>query len=67
MGSQDVPWKYNFESDNWTMLMGPKMGKVFKIGNQPIKMFGAVYYDPYDDGANPEWTAKLNFTILFPE
>jgi hypothetical protein len=67
VASQDVPWKYNFKSDNWTMPMGPQVGKVFKIGNQPIKMFGAVYYDPYDDGANAEWTAKLNLTFLFPE
>ena len=47
--------------------MGPKLGKVTKIGKQPINWFGAVYYDPNSVGANAKWTAKVNFTLLFPE
>jgi hypothetical protein len=38
-----------------------------KIGKKPVNLFGAVYYDPNSAGANAEWTAKLNFTLLYPK
>lgn len=66
-GSQDVPWTYNFETGNWTMPLGPKVGRVFNIGKQPVNAFGAVYYSPLNDGASPEWTARVGLTLLFPE
>jgi hypothetical protein len=44
------------------------VGRVFKISKAPVKMFGAVYYNPEDDnGATAEWTAKVGLTFLFPE
>jgi hypothetical protein len=66
-GSQDVPWTYNFKTDKWTMSMGPKVGRVFHIGKQPVNAFGAVYYSPLDDGASQKWTARVGLTLLFPE
>jgi hypothetical protein len=66
-GSQDVPWTYNFKTDNWTMPMGPKVGRVFHIGKQPVNAFGAVYYSPLDDGPSEKWTARVGLTLLFPE
>ena len=69
VGLQDIPWKYNFKSDQWTMPTGPQVGKVMKLGKLPVKLFGAVYYDPYQDEDSPsaEWTFKLNVTLLFPK
>jgi len=67
LGSQDVPWTYNFKTNNWTMPLGPKLGRVFHIGKQPVNAFGAVYYSPLNDGASPEWTARVGLTLLFPE
>jgi len=66
-GSQDVPWTYNFKSDKWTMPMGPKVGRITKIGKQPVNIFGAVYYSPFDDGPSEQWTARVGLTLLFPE
>jgi hypothetical protein len=66
-GSQDIPWTYNFETDNWTMPLGPKVGRVFHIGKQPVNAFGAAYYSPLNDGASPKWTARVGLTFLFPE
>jgi hypothetical protein len=66
-GSQDVPWTYNFETDKWTMPFGPKVGRVFHIGKQPVNMFGAVYYSPLHDGPSEKWTARVGLTLLFPE
>ena len=67
LGSQDVPWTYNFKSDKWTMPMGPKVGRITKIGKQPVNIFGAVYYSPFDDGPSEQWTARVGLTLLFPE
>jgi hypothetical protein len=67
VGSQDVPWNYNWRSKRLTMPMGPKVGRVFAMGKQKVNLFGAVYYNPNDDGPNAKWTAKINFTLLFPK
>ena len=47
--------------------MGPKLGRVFKIGMQPVNMFGAIYYSPLHDGPSEKWTARVGLTLLFPE
>jgi hypothetical protein len=51
------------------MQTGPRVGKVLKLGKMPINIFGAVYYDPYqeDDSPSAKWTAKFNITFLFPK
>jgi hypothetical protein len=68
VGSPEIPQTYNFENSKWTWAIGPQLGRVFKIGKRPVKMFGAVYYNPEDDaGPTPEWTAKIGLTLLFPE
>ena len=67
VGSQDDPWNYNWNTKRLTMPIGPKVGRVFAMGKQKVNLFGAVYYNPNDDGPNAKWTAKLNFTLLFPE
>jgi hypothetical protein len=69
VGSQDNPWKYDFRTDDWSMPMGPRVGKVFKLGKLPLNLFGAVYYDPFtwDDASTNVWSWKLNLTVLFPK
>lgn len=66
-GLQDVPWTYDHKEGEWSLPTGPRLGRVMKIGKQPVNLFGAVYYDPNSAGANAEWTAKINFTLIFPE
>jgi hypothetical protein len=67
LGSQDVAWTYNFKTDKWTMPLGPKLGRVFHIGKQPVNAFGAVYYSPLHDGGSAKWTFRVGLTLLFPE
>ena len=68
-GTQDIPWVYDFRLNNWSMPMGPRVGKVMKFGKQPVNIFGAVYYDPmtHNDASSNTWSFKLNMTFLFPE
>jgi hypothetical protein len=48
--------------------LGAQVGRVQKIGKQPVKWFGELLYNPVDDnGPTAEWTAKFNLTFLFPE
>lgn len=69
LGVQDVTWDYNHKSEEWTLPMGPRLGRVFKPfgGKQAVNLFGAVYYNPNDDGPTSTWTAKVNLTLLFPK
>jgi hypothetical protein len=69
VGSPDVPQSYNFMTDNWTLAIGPRVGKVTKFGEQPVNLFGQVTWNPLDndDQVSSEWTFKINVTFLFPK
>ena len=63
----DVPQTYDFNTSEWTFNLGGRLGKVMKFGKQPVTMFGQATYNPNDDIVAPEWTLKLNLTLLFPK
>jgi hypothetical protein len=68
VGSPDVPQTYDFNTDKWTWALGPQVGKVTKLGKMPVKIFGALYFNPEDEaGPTAEWTAKVGITFLFPK
>ncbi len=60
----------NWEADDnnrWTVPIGGGIGRIFKIGNQPINANIAAYYNvltPDDVGAN--WQLRAQWTFLFP-
>ncbi len=66
-GTIDVPWTYNWETSDWVLPLGLKVGKVTKIGKQPMNIFAEVFGSPLNDGASPRWSFKISFTLLFPE
>lgn len=56
-------------SDNkrWTLPIGGGIGRIFKIGRQPINANLTAYYNvvtPHDTGAN--WQLRAQWTFLFP-
>ena len=55
-------------SDNrWTVPIGGGLGRIFKIGDQPINAQLTAYYNvvtPDDTGAN--WQLRAQWTFLFP-
>ena len=68
VGMPDNPQVYDFRSDKWTLALGPRAGRVFKLGTQPVNLSGAVYHNPIDDnGPTAEWSAKVSLTFLFPK
>jgi hypothetical protein len=34
----DVPQTYDFRTNNWTLQLGPRVGKVTKFGKQPVNL-----------------------------
>jgi hypothetical protein len=60
----------DWEADNdnrWTVPIGGGIGRIFKIGHQPINANIAAYYNvitPDDTGAN--WQLRAQWTFLFP-
>jgi hypothetical protein len=68
IGSPDTPQTYDFKSNKWTWALGGQVGRVMKIGHQPVKLFGEILYNPSkNNGPTAKWTAKANLTFLFPE
>ena len=59
-------WKAD-SGDRWTVPIGGGVGKILKIGKQPVNMSVAAYYNVEhpDDGA--EWQVQLQFQLLFPK
>ena len=60
----------NWEARNdnrWTVPVGGGIGRIFKIGDQPINANLTAYYNvvtPDDIGAN--WQLRAQWTFLFP-
>jgi hypothetical protein len=69
VGLPDDPQTYDFMTDNWTLALGPRVGKVTKFGKQPVNVFIQPLWNPLDndDQVSAEWTFKINVTFLFPQ
>jgi hypothetical protein len=55
------------DDDRWTLPIGGGIGRIFKIGRQPINANLTAYYNvltPNDVGAN--WQLRAEWTFLFP-
>ena len=56
------------DNDRWTVPVGGGIGRIFKIGHQPINASIEAYYNvvtPDDTGAN--WQLRTTWVFLFPE
>ena len=63
----DTPQSYDWEEKNWTLNLGAVLGRVTKVGSQPMQFSGGVYYNPENNGVPAaEWTAKFQVGWLFP-
>jgi hypothetical protein len=55
------------DDNRWTIPIGGGIGRIFKIGHQPINANLTAYYNvltPDDTGAN--WQLRAQWTFLFP-
>jgi len=60
----------NWEADNddkWTVPLGGGMGRVFRIGKQPVNMKMAYYYNAAKPRFGAQWILQLSLMLLFPK
>ena len=59
---------WNSDSDDrWTIPLGGGLGKVFRIGNQPINASLQGYYNVERPDGGPEWSIRFQVQFLFPK
>jgi hypothetical protein len=56
------------DSDNrWTVPFGGGVGKIFRIGKQPINSQISAYYNVEKPDFGPDWQLRVQFSFLFPK
>jgi hypothetical protein len=53
--------------DTWTVPFGGGVGKIFKIGNQPLNAQASAYYNVEKPEFGPQWQLRLQLQFLFPK
>jgi hypothetical protein len=54
-------------SDKWVVPIGGGVGKILKIGKQPVNMNVQVYYNLEAPDALGDWQGRFQFQFLFPK
>ena len=59
-------WTADFDN-RWTVPLGGGIGRVFKVGNQPINSRLEAYYNLVRPGGAPDWQISFTWQFLFPK
>ncbi|HHP7232945.1 MAG TPA: neuromedin U [Xenococcaceae cyanobacterium] len=54
------------EDDKWTVPVGLSLSKLFTIGTQPATLALGGFYNVESPTFGPDWTLRLQFTLLYP-
>ena len=68
VGIGDLPASYEWLNGNYNIPLNFKIGKITKIGKQPVNIFVEPFWTPseFHKGPAAEWGIKFNLTLLFP-
>lgn len=55
------------EDQKWIVPFGIGVGKVHRIGKQPVNMSAHVYINVIKPDIGPDWTLRLQFQLMFPK
>lgn len=53
--------------NTWTVPFGGGIGKIFKIGKQPVNAQASAYYNVDKPEFAPDWQLRLQIQLLFPK
>ncbi len=56
-------WK---AKEKWTVPLGAGVGRIFKIGEQPVNMRLRGYYNTVKPKGAPDWSLQFAIQLLFP-
>jgi len=59
-------WKAS-SGNQWTVPFGGGVGKIFKIGKQPMNSSAQAYYNVETPTGGPDWQLRLQLQFLFPK
>jgi len=51
----------------WTVPIGGGIGRIFKIGDQPVSAYISAYYNVVHPTGTPSWQLRTELSLLFPE
>lgn len=55
------------DPDNqWTLPLGGGVGRVFKLGSQPVNMSLQAYDNVITPDGGPDWQLRFQVQLLFP-
>jgi hypothetical protein len=60
----------NWEATNgntWTVPFGGGLGRIMKIGNQPLSLTAQFYGNAVHPAGTPAWSMRLQIAFLFPK
>jgi hypothetical protein len=60
----------NWEATNgntWTVPFGGGIGRIMKLGNQPVSITGQFYGNAIHPAGTPSWSMRLQIAFLFPK
>jgi hypothetical protein len=60
----------NWEATNgnvWTVPVGGGIGRIMKLGNQPVGLSAQFFANPVRPQGTPSWTMRLYIAFLFPK
>ncbi len=53
--------------NQWTVPFGGGIGRIMKIGAQPVNLTAQFYSIPYRPAGTPSWSMRLQIAFLFPK
>jgi hypothetical protein len=60
----------NFEAhsgNRWVVPFGGGIGRIFKVGHQPINANVKAYYNVEDTSTSGDWSIVTQWSFLFPK
>ena len=59
-------WEAN-SNNTWTVPFGGGVGKIFRIGKQPLNAQVSAYYNVEKPASGADWQLRLQLQMLFPK
>lgn len=67
LSAGDLQFSYDWENSRWLSVpVGIQLGKVAKLGDQPVRFAINPQYNLKNDRGLSEWSVAFTFTTLFP-
>lgn len=63
----NITANWEADDDKWTVPFGASIGRVFKIGKQPVNLKGGAYWNAEKPDGAPDWNLNFQLTFMFPK